>query len=109
MSLDEFFFCKQKTAYEMRIGDWSSDVCSSDFHAAMVHRVSHPLILGSRRVRRGIVRGVAFMSVLRECRTTQAARQRENNEVAHQARRSEERRVWKECVSTCRSRGSPYY
>src|SRR3546814_3780034 len=25
-----FFFCKQKTAYEMRIGDWSSDVCSSD-------------------------------------------------------------------------------
>src|SRR3546814_4835217 len=25
-----FFFCKQKTAYEMRISDWSSDVCSSD-------------------------------------------------------------------------------
>src|SRR3546814_10536903 len=29
-----FFFFKQKTAYEMRISDWSSDVCSSDlFHA----------------------------------------------------------------------------
>src|SRR3546814_3496482 len=25
-----FVFCKQKTAYEMRISDWSSDVCSSD-------------------------------------------------------------------------------
>src|SRR3546814_5042294 len=25
-----FFLCKQKTAYEMRISDWSSDVCSSD-------------------------------------------------------------------------------
>src|SRR3546814_4288542 len=25
-----FFFCKQKTAYEMLISDWSSDVCSSD-------------------------------------------------------------------------------
>src|SRR3546814_7355281 len=25
-----YFFCKQKTAYEMRISDWSSDVCSSD-------------------------------------------------------------------------------
>src|SRR3546814_10748408 len=25
-----FFFVKQKTAYEMRISDWSSDVCSSD-------------------------------------------------------------------------------
>src|SRR3546814_9916356 len=27
---DVFFFFKQKTAYEMRISDWSSDVCSSD-------------------------------------------------------------------------------
>src|SRR3546814_11139108 len=29
-----FFFFKQKTAYEMRISDWSSDVCSSDLHHA---------------------------------------------------------------------------
>src|SRR3546814_20912997 len=29
-----FFFFKQKTAYEMRISDWSSDVCSSDLNAA---------------------------------------------------------------------------
>src|SRR3546814_15710140 len=29
-----FFFVKQKTAYEMRISDWSSDVCSSDLTAA---------------------------------------------------------------------------
>src|SRR3546814_1114252 len=29
-----FFFFKQKTAYEMRISDWSSDVCSSDLHRA---------------------------------------------------------------------------
>src|SRR3546814_17065608 len=28
-----FFFFKQKTAYELRISDWSSDVCSSDLHA----------------------------------------------------------------------------
>src|SRR3546814_16901185 len=28
------FFFKQKTAYEMRISDWSSDVCSSDLHPA---------------------------------------------------------------------------
>src|SRR3546814_9054986 len=27
-----FFFCEQKTAYEMRISDWSSDVCSSDLY-----------------------------------------------------------------------------
>src|SRR3546814_10577372 len=30
MILSVFFFFKQKTAYEMRISDWSSDVCSSD-------------------------------------------------------------------------------
>src|SRR3546814_6368195 len=30
---DIFFFFKQKTAYEMRISDWSSDVCSSDLQA----------------------------------------------------------------------------
>src|SRR3546814_9023948 len=29
-----FFFFKQKTAYEMRISDWSSDVCSSDLQSA---------------------------------------------------------------------------
>src|SRR3546814_1829613 len=29
-----FFFFKQKTAYEMRISDWSSDVCSSDLASA---------------------------------------------------------------------------
>src|SRR3546814_4558394 len=36
-----FFFCKQKTAYEMRISDWSSDVCASDlpvfFHPRLCH------------------------------------------------------------------------
>src|SRR3546814_8936915 len=32
-----FFFFKQKTAYEMRISDWSSDVCSSDLLCANLH------------------------------------------------------------------------
>src|SRR3546814_3627447 len=31
-----FFFFKQKTAYEMRISDWSSDVCSSDLQGPMI-------------------------------------------------------------------------
>src|SRR3546814_1671275 len=33
--IDNFFFFKQKTAYEMRISDWSSDVCSSDLNASI--------------------------------------------------------------------------
>src|SRR3546814_7010246 len=36
-------FCKQKTAYEMRISDWSSDVCSSDFVRSL------PLEVGRER------------------------------------------------------------
>src|SRR3546814_6295051 len=32
-----FFFVKQKTAYEMRISDWSSDVCSSDLNEPVPH------------------------------------------------------------------------
>src|SRR3546814_19453230 len=32
MNMSWFFFFKQKTAYEMRISDWSSDVCSSDLN-----------------------------------------------------------------------------
>src|SRR3546814_2642589 len=40
------FFFKQKTAYEMRISDWSSDVCSSDLHRMMLTpRSSHALRL----------------------------------------------------------------
>src|SRR3546814_5510915 len=40
-----FFFFKQKTAYEMRISDWSSDVCSSDLQRIDAAR---------RRIARGI-------------------------------------------------------
>src|SRR3546814_2458689 len=36
-----FFFFKQKTAYEMRISDWSSDVCSSDLVAILSERISN--------------------------------------------------------------------
>src|SRR3546814_5810368 len=34
-----FFFFKQKTAYEMRISDWSSDVCSSDLRSTLFYQV----------------------------------------------------------------------
>src|SRR3546814_8946950 len=36
-----FFFFKQKTAYEMRISDWSSDVCSSDLTARELQHLEH--------------------------------------------------------------------
>src|SRR3546814_2405145 len=45
-----FFFFKQKTAYEMRISDWSSDVCSSDL-----------LVLVARWAGRGLFGGFAHL------------------------------------------------
>src|SRR3546814_1814389 len=42
-------FFKQKTAYEMRISDWSSDVCSSDLKRSAHHRVTHLRIDIERR------------------------------------------------------------
>src|SRR3546814_6087107 len=39
-----FFFFKQKTAYEMRISDWSSDVCSSDLSSTMKVNSSSPTV-----------------------------------------------------------------
>src|SRR3546814_11296454 len=40
MSVFIFFFVKQKTAYEMRISDWSSDVCSSDLFGELLQLVA---------------------------------------------------------------------
>src|SRR3546814_18954564 len=47
-----FFFFKQKTAYEMRISDWSSDVCSSDLDGALKLYADH----GVSVVKTGYVR-----------------------------------------------------
>src|SRR3546814_8466968 len=94
------FFFKQKTAYEMRISDWSSDVCSSDLGeepaGADLHRDARFGRAGHRRVG--------------QRRIDDAAEQvAEANHLVLDHGRSEERRVGKECVSTCRSRWSPYH
>src|SRR3546814_5855558 len=91
-----FFFFKQKTAYEMRISDWSSDVCSSDLGERLngcdtncrADVLNICAICHNKTTRPNHLRGM-----LRDQCTA----------------RSEERRVGKECVSTCRSRWSPYH
>src|SRR3546814_5977670 len=93
-----FFFFKQKTAYEMRISDWSSDVCSSD----LARWLDNPLLhqpAGELRHPLHLVGDGAQLFV--EDDLVQLA-----GEIRQ---RSEERRVGKECVSTCRSRWSPYH
>src|SRR3546814_9134517 len=92
-----FFFFQQKTAYEMRISDWSSDVCSSDLELnGMVREVWESAILLGRMAQEKL--GVEGGQI-----------DRIDLEYRRRDERSEERRVGKECVSTCRSRWWPYH
>src|SRR3546814_11789956 len=142
-----FFFFKQKTAYEMRISDWSSDVCSSDLPAALAAITIDPARIFGLADRIGslepgkegdvvvwdgdpldtlsrptavFIRGAAQplssrATELRD-RYLPAVQHPANGETpcislafsCFIRERSEERRVGKECVSTCRSRVSPY-
>src|SRR3546814_5341755 len=110
-----FVFFKHKTAYEMRISDWSSDVCSSDLP---VHDLGN-----------GVAAFVNTQPWTRDAvdalddRTARIIFQRDFQNgldlVASHLKiidipfilqhRSEERRVGKECVITFRSRCSPYH
>src|SRR3546814_5622316 len=103
-----FFFYKQKTAYEMRISDWSSDVCSSDLEAAAVPAGLVPPGREGRR-RTGAAPRPARLRVRLPAARHRDLPARDQLLPAERADRSEERRVGKECVSTCRSRWSPYH
>src|SRR3546814_5826656 len=96
-----FFFFKQKTAYDMRISDWSSDVCSSDLKTGDIDLPPMGPLLPENE----------DSGAVDKITPPQALRFAEQSKQPFEARalRSEERRVGKECVSTCRSRWSPYH
>src|SRR3546814_9165752 len=112
-----FFFFKQKRAYEMRISDWSSDVCSSDLAAGIpqirgaaeeVMRLEPDLVLGgtfTRRETRGLLRRMGYRVVDVPAAESFAAVRTTTRELA--ALRTEERRVGEEWVSTCITREAP--
>src|SRR3546814_9425127 len=102
------FFFKQKTAYEMRISDWSSDVCSSDLLRKVVSGI-RGLDPGSVRLAREP--GAISFSFDPDANTAEGLLEKVRASLSDgmTVRRSEERRVGKECVSTCRSRWSPYH
>src|SRR3546814_1660671 len=100
------FFFKQKTAYEMRISDWSSDVCSSDLIAGWRPEVPPDLIYANASLQwladhqRLLPELLSFLAP----GGTLAVQMPDNHDE-----RSEERSVGKERVSTARYRGSPYH
>src|SRR3546814_8017571 len=86
LSLGLVFVFKQKTGSELRISDWSTDVCSSDLFDARPDVAESAQALPFE----GLRRGLRFETV----------------SFRHDS--SEERRVGKECVSTCTSRWATY-
>src|SRR3546814_14049976 len=107
----------------MRISDWSSDVCSSDLEAAVEtaeiehvveaalhrgesfgdavdHLCPHEIVIAE--MRGGAIPPHAAAVAVEDVGTVHGG-------ACAAASRSEARRVGKECVSTCRSRGSPYH
>src|SRR3546814_4916534 len=60
-----FFFFKQKTAYELRISDWSSDVCSSDLAAQLlIHPLPRRVRSAPRRLFQSRARGTTMSGLL---------------------------------------------
>src|SRR3546814_14046659 len=87
----------------MLISDWSSDVCSSDLHELLQPAV----IGGDRAVLVAGHLGADCGQALAELRSVRWTHRGHGADAPGQ--RSEERRVGNECVSTCRSRWSPYH
>src|SRR3546814_8177685 len=110
-----FFFFKQKTAYEMRIMDWSSDVCSSDLSRSSafdlethIGQLSNALLRDCRYLSAIGLHTQGMTIAESEKLFKEQCYQDEGNARQQAARgtRSEERRVGKECGSTCRSSGA---
>src|SRR3546814_10194409 len=106
------FFAKQKTAYEVRISDWSSDVCSSDLAcpndpddvktlADVSGTVIDEVFIGSCMTNIGHFRAASKL--------LEGKRDIPTKLWVAPPTRSEERRVGKGCVSTCRYRCAPYH
>src|SRR3546814_7291983 len=111
MCFCEFFVFQQKTAYEVRITDWSSDVCSSDLFLVehwlallLVPEGGEEVVVIAREQRAGIGREVRG-----RVRIAHDEHAMLFDHLIRSRTRSAERRVGKECVSTCRSRWPPYH
>src|SRR3546814_18634930 len=98
----------------MRISDWSSDVCSSDLLAGAcdIRIAARSAVLTSAFVKVGLsgdMGGTWFWSRILGAGKARRLYLLSERFDSAAAKRSEERSVGKECVSTCRSRWSQYH
>src|SRR3546814_5582772 len=119
MFVCSFFFFKQKTAYEMRISDWSSDVCSSDLEEVggrmRAIEATELLDIGKLHAQQLQPFGRRDAADARRLDSLHVPPDERKLGVHaarlgdHDVARSEERRVGPECVGTCRYRWLPYH
>src|SRR3546814_3782790 len=111
-----FFFFKQKTAYEMRISDWSSDVCSSDLAdhggadaGVAAGRLDHRLTGAQRSAALGVLDDAEGEAVLHRAHRVEGLELGVEVDALRRqlADRSEERPGGQERVRTTRNWGSP--
>src|SRR3546814_17761498 len=96
----------------MRISDWSSDVCSSDLCNRRLSDGGKAMTTlntaEAQSVANALGRALEFISTaeaeLSTCKQALQVAEAERDALAAKVNRSEERRVGKECVSTCRAR-----
>src|SRR3546814_6584709 len=96
------FFLKQKTAEEMRISDWISDLCSSDLRSWCLGRgqqVHGEVLMLGRQCRQGFGQIVPGSTMGHVNKTNRALVMLMQGCAQKTEQRSEERRVGKECVS----------
>src|SRR3546814_9742355 len=106
---------KQKTSYELRISDWSSDVCSSDLVADAVQGINDgrvDIVIGTHKILSKDVRFKRLGLVIIDEEHRFGVRQKEALKALRAEvdvlTRSDESRVGKECVSMCISWLSKY-
>src|SRR3546814_1247409 len=104
------FVVRQKTAYEMRISDWSSDVCSSDLYRINPARMVKPDAAAIRLLNfKLFIKCPTNFCPASEVAPMVGPMKKVMINVPPTQNRSEERRVGKEWVSPFRSRLSPYH
>src|SRR3546814_12989266 len=116
------FVFKQKTAYEMRISDWSSDVCSSDLEPVQLAQDfrtfdfmspwegAEYILPGDEKAAVPEAKGAPSPVTADKVQKADAAAAKKATPKARTPKtRSEERRVGQECGSTGRSRWAPYH
>src|SRR3546814_2545836 len=100
-----FFFFKQKTAYEMRISDWSSDVCSSDLPSSAETAAAPASVVSDEQLAASVLQSSQQQKTIEQL---QALLQSQDEEIADQRKQISELQTQQIGRASCRERACQY-